>query len=57
MGANKREGQRCPAWTKDQHQALHGLNARLHAITVMTYDYLLAQAEALLAIFAAPPEE
>lgn len=30
---------RSAAWTEDQHQALHGLNARLHAITVMTYDF------------------
>jgi hypothetical protein len=39
-------------WAEGQHRALHGLNARLHSITVMTYDQLLAQAEALLGTFA-----
>lgn len=36
-------------WTEDQQRGLRGLNARLHSITVMTYDHLLAQAEATLA--------
>lgn len=31
-------------------RALHGLNTRMHAITVMTYDHLLARAEAMLAV-------
>jgi hypothetical protein len=35
-------------WSEDQQQGLHGLNARLHSITVMTYDHLLARAEAVL---------
>ncbi|MFF7099996.1 Shedu anti-phage system protein SduA domain-containing protein [Streptomyces nigra] len=35
-------------WSEDQVKALHGLNARLHGISVMTYDQLLAQAEQLL---------
>ncbi|MCK9928847.1 DUF4263 domain-containing protein [Frankia sp. Mgl5] len=35
-------------WSKDQLRALHGLNARLKSITVMTYDQLLAQAKQLL---------
>jgi hypothetical protein len=38
-------------WTEDQQRALHGLNTRMHAITVMTYDHLLARAEAMLAVF------
>ncbi|RPK39924.1 Shedu anti-phage system protein SduA domain-containing protein [Streptomyces sp. ADI93-02] len=36
-------------WPADQIKALHGLNARLHGISVMTYDQLLAQAEQLFA--------
>lgn len=35
-------------WSEAQQQGLHGLNARLHSITVMTYDHLLARAEAVL---------
>jgi len=35
-------------WNEEQHRALHGLNGRLHGITVMTYDHLLAQGERLL---------
>lgn len=35
-------------WSELQQQGLHGLNARLHSITVMTYDHLLARAEAVL---------
>jgi hypothetical protein len=35
-------------WGDAQLRALHGLNARLHSITVITYDQLLAQAEQLV---------
>jgi hypothetical protein len=35
-------------WQSDKLRALHGLNARLHSISVMTYDQLLAQAMQLL---------
>lgn len=35
-------------WDAAKHRALHGLNARLSNITVMTYDQLLAQGERLL---------
>ena len=35
-------------WGSEQIQALHGLNARLNGITVMTYDQLLAQGERLV---------
>ena len=35
-------------WDEEWNRALHGLNARLHGISVMTYDHLLAQAEQLL---------
>jgi hypothetical protein len=40
-------------WAEAQHRGLQGLNARLHSITVMTYDQLLAQAETLLATLTA----
>jgi hypothetical protein len=39
---------RSSAWSELQQQGLHGLNARLHSITVMIYDHLLARAEAVL---------
>jgi hypothetical protein len=45
---------RSAEWTEDQQRALHGLNMRMHAITVMTYDHLLARAEAMLAVLADP---
>lgn len=32
-------------WSNAKVRALHGLNARLHGVVVMTYDHLLAQAE------------
>jgi len=35
-------------WTEEQQRALHGLNRRMHGITVMTYDHLLAQGERLI---------
>ncbi len=35
-------------WSDDETRALHGLNARLHNIRVMTYDHLHAQAKQLL---------
>lgn len=35
-------------WDDVQQRALHGLNARLHGIQVMTYDHLLHQARAIL---------
>ncbi|MFJ3137084.1 Shedu anti-phage system protein SduA domain-containing protein [Streptomyces sp. NPDC086843] len=35
-------------WNDSQLRALHGLNSRMHGISVMTYDQLLAQCETLL---------
>lgn len=35
-------------WDDDQQRALHGLNRRMHGISVMTYDHLLAQGERLI---------
>lgn len=35
-------------WPFEKLQALHGLNARLHGISVMTYDQLLSMGERLL---------
>jgi hypothetical protein len=35
-------------WTDEQQRALHGLNRRMHGISVMTYDHLLAQGERLV---------
>ena len=35
-------------WDEDKHRGLHGLNSRLHGITVLTYDQLLLQAKQLL---------
>lgn len=48
-------------WEEEQLKALHGLNARLTGITVMTYDHLLNQGERLLQVIsnatAAPDEQ
>jgi hypothetical protein len=44
-------------WDEQKQRALHGLNARLNAISVMTYDHLLAQGENALQLLAPPPEE
>lgn len=35
-------------WSVDQTRALRGLNDRLHGVSVMTYDHLLAQARQIL---------
>lgn len=48
---------RSDGWTEDQQRALHGLNMRMHAITVMTYDHLLARAEAMLAVLDDPASD
>jgi len=39
-------------WTEEKQRALHGLNRRMHGITVMTYDHLLSQGERLLEMMA-----
>ncbi len=43
-------------WSDNRHRALHGLNARLHGIQVQTYDHLLAQANATLALIRGDDE-
>jgi hypothetical protein len=37
-------------WEPVQHRALHGLNSRLHGITIMTYDQLLSCGSRMLDI-------
>jgi hypothetical protein len=44
-------------WNRDQHQGLHGLNARLASIQVMTFDHLLARAERMLELIRIPDPE
>jgi len=39
-------------WSDEQQRALHGLNRRMHGITVMTYDHPLAQGERLLEVMS-----
>jgi hypothetical protein len=39
-------------WRREQTRALRGLNARMHNITVMTYDHLVAQARQLLRVIS-----
>lgn len=39
---------RSDQWVEEQQRALHGLNRRMHGISVMTYDHLLAQGERLI---------
>jgi hypothetical protein len=41
---------RSNTWEEDKFRALHGLNARLANITVMTYDQLLRQGERLIGV-------
>lgn len=41
---------RSEAWPEEQLAALHGLNGRLHGISVMTYDQLLAQGQQMLEV-------
>lgn len=41
---------RSSEWSDSKQRALHGLNSRLHGITVMTFDHLLQQAERLIEI-------
>jgi len=43
-------------WDEDKLRALHGLNARMHGISVMTYDQLVSMGENLLGVMA-PPDE
>lgn len=48
---------RSDSWDDEQHRALHGLNARLAGISVMTYDHLLAQGKQTLHLLANPPDD
>jgi len=41
---------RSHTWTPAQQKALHGLNARLHSIRVITYDHLLEQGKRALSV-------
>ena len=41
-------------WTREMQQGLHGLNARLSSIQVMTFDHLLARAERMLELVRIP---
>jgi hypothetical protein len=41
---------RSAGWSTEKFKALHGLNARLSGITLMTYDQLLAQGERLVEV-------
>lgn len=48
---------RSTGWSAEKVRALHGLNHRLHGITVMTFDQLLGQGEAMIEVFTAGLEE
>jgi hypothetical protein len=41
---------RSKTWPQPKLRALHGLNSRLHGITVMTFDHLLRQADQLMTV-------
>ena len=43
---------RSNSWDHEKLRGLHGLNRRLHGITIMTYDQLLAQGERLISMLA-----
>ncbi|MBE9064699.1 Shedu anti-phage system protein SduA domain-containing protein [cf. Phormidesmis sp. LEGE 11477] len=40
-------------WREEEVRALHGLNRRLHGLTLMTYDHLLSQCEQILRVISA----
>ncbi|MCC8471884.1 Shedu anti-phage system protein SduA domain-containing protein, partial [Xanthomonas phaseoli] len=44
-------------WDEEQQRSLHGLNRRLHGISVMTYDHLLAQGERLIEMMSPSASE
>lgn len=46
---------RSQGWSKEKLKVLHGLNARLSGVTVMTYDQLLGQGERLIEVLC--PQE
>lgn len=48
---------RSNTWGEEEQRALHGLNRRMHGITVMTYDHLLAQGERLVEMMNPAVEE
>lgn len=48
---------RSAGWDDDKRKALRGLNARLHGISIMTYDLLLAQGERLVEILGSTMTE
>jgi hypothetical protein len=44
-------------WSRDQHRALHSLNAHLRDIQIITFDYLLRRGERLLEIIQSPAKD
>lgn len=48
---------RSVGWDQEKRRALHGLNDRLHGISVITYDQLLAQGERLVEILGSTVAE
>ncbi|SEG92187.1 protein of unknown function [Thermomonospora echinospora] len=48
---------RSDEWESAQQRALHGLNSRLHGVSVITYDHLLAKAEATLKAVSVPVQQ
>jgi hypothetical protein len=48
---------RSDGWNDVKLRALHGLNSRLHGITVVTYDQLLRQGERALEMLSTTSEE
>jgi hypothetical protein len=42
-------------WSREKLKALHGLNRRMHGISVMTYDHLLSQSRQMLAVVSQAP--
>ncbi|MGI5205828.1 Shedu anti-phage system protein SduA domain-containing protein [Spirillospora sp. CA-108201] len=48
---------RSDEWEPAQQRALHGLNSRLHGVSIITYDHLLAKAEATLDTVSSPAQK
>lgn len=47
---------RSNGWDMEKQKALHGLNARLHGVQIMTYDHLLLQSQRLLSVLTTEAE-
>jgi hypothetical protein len=48
---------RSTSWSEAETRALHGLNERLHGVTIITYDHLLMRARQVMATIRVEQQE